>query len=116
MFASLCINAQPSSAADAVKTNGAASAAGGKVITPPEKASPVGIVKITTAPAIDGRPDEEVWKQAAVFKDFYQTNPGDNTPPSKPTEVYVMRDEKNLYVAFKCWDEKDKIRATVLQT
>ena len=113
LFASLCINAQPSSAADAVKTNGAASAAAGKVITPPEKASPVGIVKVTTAPAIDGRPDEEVWKQAAVFKDFYQTNPGDNTPPSKPTEVYVMRDEKNLYVAFKCWDEKDKIRATV---
>ncbi len=24
-----------------------------------------------------------------------------------------MYDEKNLYIAFKCWDDKDKIRATV---
>ncbi len=64
-------------------------------------------------PIIDGRIDDEAWKQAAVFKDFYQTSPGNNTAPSKPTEVYVLYDEKNLYVAFKCWDEKDKIRATV---
>lgn len=113
LLASLCINAQPSSTSDTGKSNGAATFAGGKVVTPPEKSSPVGIVKISTVPTIDGRVDEDVWKQAAVFKDFYQTNPGNNTQPSKPTEVYVMRDEKNLYVAFKCWDEKDKIRATV---
>jgi hypothetical protein len=25
----------------------------------------------------------------------------------------MMYDEKNLYVAFKCWDDKDKIRASV---
>ena len=25
----------------------------------------------------------------------------------------MMYDEHNLYVAFKCWDDKDKIRATV---
>ncbi|HVE57608.1 MAG TPA: DUF5916 domain-containing protein [Pyrinomonadaceae bacterium] len=84
-----------------------------KVIVPPEKARPIKIPKIETLPVIDGKPDEEVWKQAAVFKDFYQTGPGDNIAPSKPTEVLVMYDEKNLYVAFKCWDEKDKIRATV---
>jgi hypothetical protein len=70
------------------------------------KIDPVGIT-------IDGRPDEEAWKTASVFKDFYQTSPGDNTAPSKPTEVLMMYDEKNLYVAFKCWDEKDKVRATV---
>src|SRR6185369_17062892 len=84
-----------------------------KVIVPPEKARPIKIPKIETPPVIDGKPDEDVWKQAAVFKDFYQTYPGDNTAPSKPTEVMVMYDTKNFYVAFKCWDEKDKIRATV---
>ncbi len=83
------------------------------VVIPPEKSRPITIPKIETALTIDGKPDEEIWKQAAVFKDFYQTFPGDNTAPSKPTEVMVMYDEKNLYVAFKCWDEKDKIRATV---
>jgi hypothetical protein len=87
---------------------------GGKVTSlPPEKSRPMNIPKATAAPVIDGKIDEEAWRSAAVFKDFYQTGPGYNTAPSRPTEVYMMYDEKNLYVAFKCWDEKDKIRATV---
>ena len=80
---------------------------------PPEKAKPHNVPRIAIAMTIDGRPDEEAWKQATVFKDFIQTFPGDNTAASKPTEVMMMYDEKHLYVAFKCWDEKDKIRATV---
>ncbi len=89
------------------------SASGGKVTAPAEKLKTISIPKITTVPTIDGKVDEEIWKSAAVFKDFYQTNPGYNTQPSKPTEVYMVYDERHLYVAFKCWDEKDKIRATV---
>lgn len=92
---------------------GSAPPRSGKVEVPPEKLRPINIPLTSTAPVIDGRIDEEVWKQASVFKDFYQTYPGDNTTPSKPTEVLVMYDQKNFYVAFKCWDEKDKIRATV---
>ena len=84
-----------------------------KVIVPAEKARPINIPKIETVPTIDGKPDEEIWKQAAVFKDFYQTGPGDNIAPSRPTEALMMYDEKNLYIAFKCWDEKDKVRATI---
>lgn len=80
---------------------------------PPEKARPVSIPKLSVPIVIDGRPDEDAWKSAAVFNDFYQTYPGNNTAPSKPTEVLVMYDEKNLYIAFKCWDEKDKVRATI---
>lgn len=80
---------------------------------PEEKTRPVTIPKIASTVVIDGKPDEEAWKTAAVFKDFYQTGPGDNIAPSKPTEAYMMYDEKNLYIAFKCWDEKDKIQSTV---
>ncbi len=79
----------------------------------PEKARSAHVPKIETTPVIDGRPDEDIWQRAVVFKDFFQTYPGDNTAPSKPTEVLMMYDEKHLYVAFKCWDDKDKIRATV---
>ncbi len=86
---------------------------GGKVEVPPEKARPIVITKTSAPPLIDGKFDEPAWKDATVFKDFYQTQPGYNTAPSRLTEVYVMYDEHNLYVAFKCWDEKDKIRATV---
>lgn len=99
--------------AGAGKGAGAPSLAGGKVPIPAEKARPISIPLGATAMVIDGKIDEEAWKQAAVFKDFYQTGPGYNIAPSKPTEVYMMYDEKNLYVGFKCWDERDKIRATV---
>lgn len=81
---------------------------------PPEKARPMTVPKIEAIGiTIDGKPDEDAWKTAAVFKDFYQVSPGDNIAPSKPTEVLMMYDEKHLYVAFKCWDERDKVRATV---
>ena len=85
----------------------------GSVPVPPEKARAIGIPKIAPGIVIDGKIDEEIWKDAAVFKDFIQTGPGDNVAPSKPTEVYMVYDEKHLYIAFRCWDEKDKIRATV---
>ena len=54
-----------------------------------------------------------MWKTAAVFKDFYQIHPGDNIAPSQPTEVLIGYDAKYLYIAFRCYDEPDKVRATV---
>ncbi len=87
--------------------------ADGKFALPPEKANPVKVVKFAAAPAIDGRLDDEAWKSAQILKDFIQTSPGDNIPASKPTEVMLGYDEKNLYIAFRCFDERDKIRATV---
>ncbi|HYO90218.1 MAG TPA: carbohydrate binding family 9 domain-containing protein, partial [Pyrinomonadaceae bacterium] len=86
----------------------------GKSITlPPEKAQPVHIVRFDKPPAIDGKLDEEVWKSAAVFKDFYQFRPGDNIAPSQPTEVLMGYDAKFLYFAFKAHDEPGKVRATI---
>jgi hypothetical protein len=94
------------------KTNGA-KAAGGIPALPPEKAQAVTIARFDKPPVIDGKLDEEVWKKAAVLKDFYQISPGDNTAPSKPTEVLVGYDSKTLYFGFHCYDDPDKIRATV---
>ncbi|MGI9036130.1 MAG: DUF5916 domain-containing protein [Pyrinomonadaceae bacterium] len=80
---------------------------------PREKREPVVVARFATPPVIDGKLDDEVWKTAPVLKDFYQISPGDNTQPSKPTEVMLGYDDKNLYIGFKCYDERDKIRATV---
>lgn len=84
-----------------------------KVIIPPEKAVPITVPKFETAPIIDGNLDEEVWKQASQFKDFVQTEPGYNIAPSKETIAYIGYDAKNLYIAFFCFDEPGKVRATV---
>ncbi len=75
----------------------------------------VTVPKFTAPPSIDGKLDDEMWKQAAVLRDLIQTSPEDNVAASKPTEVYLGYDETHLYVAFKCWDEKDKIRSSVVQ-
>ena len=80
---------------------------------PPEKSQIVRIVQLRTAPVIDGKLDEEVWKTAAVLKDFYQTQPGDNIAPSHQTVLLIGYDTKNLYLGFHAFDEPGKVRATV---
>ncbi|MDQ2856431.1 MAG: DUF5916 domain-containing protein, partial [Acidobacteriota bacterium] len=85
----------------------------GRVTVPPEKAKPLRIPRLDKAPVIDGKLDDEVWKQAVVLKDFYQTNPGDNTAPSKPSEAFMGYDSKFFYFAFHAFDEPDKVRASV---
>jgi hypothetical protein len=64
-------------------------------------------------PLIDGKLDDDVWKNAAVLKDFYQVQPGDNIAPSKPTEVMLGYDARFIYIAFHCYDEPDKVRANI---
>ncbi len=86
---------------------------GGKPPLPPEKSNPVRLVRFAKAPVIDGKIDDEVWKKAVVLKDFYQVEPGDNIAPSKQTEVMLGYDERFLYVAFHCYDEPDKVRASI---
>ncbi|MDQ1558570.1 MAG: hypothetical protein QOD32_1630, partial [Pyrinomonadaceae bacterium] len=77
------------------------SAGKGNAITlPPEKASPVVVPRFDAPPVIDGKLDDAVWKTARVLKDFYQTQPGDNIAPSKPTEAFIGYDAKFLYIAF----------------
>ncbi|HYP54601.1 MAG TPA: DUF5916 domain-containing protein, partial [Pyrinomonadaceae bacterium] len=84
-----------------------------KVVLPPEKAAPVNIPRFDKAPTIDGKLDEDVWKSAVVLRDFYQIDPGDNTPPSKQTRIRLGYDSRTLYIAFEADDEPDKVRATV---
>jgi hypothetical protein len=88
-------------------------AAASRIALPPEKANPVRIPKFDKPPVIDGKLDDAIWQQAAVLKDFYQTSPGDNIAPSKPTEAMISYDAKFLYLGFHCYDEPDKVRATV---
>jgi hypothetical protein len=84
-----------------------------RALIPPEKAKPIIIPRFDKPPVIDGKLDDEVWKQAVVLKDFLQVNPGDNIAPSKPTEMMIGYDARTFYMAFHCYDEPDKVRATV---
>ncbi len=106
--------ATPEAATTAKSTNVATvKTAKGIITVSPEKASPVRVAQFETAPVIDGLLDEEVWRRAPVFKDFYQTRPGDNIAPSQPTEAMIGYDAKFLYLAFRAYDAPGKVRATV---
>ena len=105
--------ASPAQVQTATNAKKLAVAAKASFAIPAEKANPVVVPKFDKPPVIDGKLDDEVWQKAAVLKDFYQIQPGDNTPPSKPTEVLLGYDAKFLYIAFKATDEPDKVRATV---
>src|SRR5260370_22024660 len=83
------------------------------VLLPAEKKHPISLPRFDKPPVIDGKLDDEVWKNAAVLKDFYQVQPGDNIPPSRPTEVLLGYDSKFIYIGFHCYDEPDKVRANI---
>ncbi|MFZ0751267.1 MAG: DUF5916 domain-containing protein, partial [Pyrinomonadaceae bacterium] len=98
---------------DDKKVSAAGGASESALEVPMDKKQPVRIPRFDEAPVIDGKLDEEVWKRAAVLKDFYQINPGDNTAPSYPTETLIGYDSRFLYIAFHAHDDPAKVRATV---
>jgi hypothetical protein len=104
----------PTTAATVLTEASVAPIAAGRAATvPAEKVAPVRVPRFDKAPTIDGKLDDEVWKNAVVLKDFYQISPGDNIAPSKATEARMGYDARYLYLAFHAYDEPDKVRATV---
>ena len=57
--------------------------------------------------------DDDAWKSAAVFKDFYQWRPSDSSPASARTEVLAGYDSRFIYFAFHAYDDVSKVRANV---
>ena len=62
------------------------------------------VVRVETPPVIDGRLDEAVWGRADVISDFHQIRPGDGTPPTERTEVYLIYGDNALYVGARMYD------------
>jgi len=61
-------------------------------------------VRIDRPLRIDGRLDEEVYASVPGAGDFVQQLPRENRPATEPTEVWVFFDDKNLYIAARCFD------------
>lgn len=73
------------------------------------------IPKLDKAPEIDGVLDNPIWERDALkIENFHQLSPKEMAAPSEKTVAYIGYDEKNLYIAFRCYDsEPKKIRASV---
>jgi hypothetical protein len=71
----------------------------------------VRMVRTATPPVIDGRLDDAVWQQAEVITDFHQIRPGDGTPTSEPTEVYLLYDDDAFYIGARMYDREPQLIA-----
>lgn len=68
-------------------------------------AKTVEIRRTDIPPKIDGM-IEDVWQAADSATGFVQSAPYEMTPPTERTAVYLLQDDANLYVAFRCYAEK----------
>jgi hypothetical protein len=65
----------------------------------------------TDKPVIDGKLDDVCWKTGCWSSDFTQFIPDEGARPSLPTEVKILYDDRNLYVALRAFDnEPEKIQ------
>lgn len=68
--------------------------------------------RTTGSISIDGELDDAGWTGALVIDEFYETSPGNNTPPKVRTVAWVAYDAKYFYVGIRCDDpEPSRIRA-----
>jgi hypothetical protein len=61
---------------------------------------------------IDGRLDDAGWRNAAKADNFAEHQPGDQTKPPVETYALMTYDNDNIYVAFMCYDDPTKVRAS----
>jgi hypothetical protein len=62
---------------------------------------------------IDGVLDEAIWNDIEPFTGFSENYPDDNAVPPVRTEVFMTYDDKNLYVAYICYDDQEAVRANM---
>lgn len=64
-------------------------------------------------PLIDGVLEDNEWADATVYELEFEVSPARNAPALLKTFAYIKHDDDNLYVAFKAYGDKEKIRATI---
>ncbi len=62
---------------------------------------------------VDGIVSQEEWGDFTPIEDFVELQPEEGKIPPVKTQVFVGYDDKNLYVAFKCYDDVKTIRKTL---
>ena len=81
-----------------------------QVLNPPMVLEPI---IATQTIQVDGAL-EDFWFSSTQFSNFAEFQPNYNVPANVPTEGYVTLDDKNLYVAFICYDpEIANLRASI---
>ncbi|HET7746767.1 MAG TPA: carbohydrate binding family 9 domain-containing protein, partial [Vicinamibacteria bacterium] len=93
--------------------------AGVLALAPPATAQPVPRkqARAVRVPAdairVDGRLDEDAWRQIRPLTDFVQKEPVEGAPPTDRMEVFLAYDEDALLVGARMWSRPGSIQAPV---
>ena len=63
-------------------------------------------IPLTGRVQIDGRLDEEIYTLTPAISDFVQTEPSAGAPATEKTELWILFDRQQIYVAFRCWESE----------
>ncbi|BBN81597.1 hypothetical protein PA25_15820 [Pseudoalteromonas sp. A25] len=76
--------------------------------------APVSITKLTTAPTIDGRVNEDEWMGSTVIEQFVEFRPDLGNNPIYPVKARIAYDESYFYVAAQISQPQETITDRVL--
>src|SRR2546426_6356033 len=87
-----------------VQANGSSGAETPPARTPPPTSNSVAARRAVRAVVIDGKDDDEVWREAPAITAFREFSPREDGPPRSPTEAKVAYDDHNFYVFIRAFD------------
>ena len=61
-------------------------------------------ISFSERPAIDGRLNDDCWKAGEWAGNYIQWIPNEGALPSQPTQLKILYDDKNIYVAIRAFD------------
>jgi hypothetical protein len=65
-------------------------------------------IRVTTPPVIDGILSDSIWRYTKPIRDFTQYDPQEGYAPTESTLVYLVYDDRALYVGVWCNDSNAK--------
>ncbi len=75
-----------------------------RISVPVPTATSATAARAEVAPTLDGRDDDEIWRDAPAITQFRQHDPVEDGDPRYRTEARVAYDAKNLYVFIRAFD------------
>lgn len=64
--------------------------------------------RVTEPIKIDGKLDDRAYSEVQAISGLIQLQPRDGEPVSEKTEMWILFDNENLYVACRCWQRNPK--------
>jgi len=72
--------------------------------------------RVTEPMSIDGALDEAVYTRVQAIDGFLQQEPHEGQPATQKTEVWLLYDDRHVYVTARCWStEPDRIVANEMR-